>query len=677
MPHKDHHFGRCPWATLLTGLAAGALLMSGCAHGPAPPSHPEPTISVHVAQNDAHNADIAALNAEWSRFKGSLTEQQGPWTLTQSDTAAALAESRLTGSALRALEKLYNRRGHTSVFFYRGRLTRAGQRANHIASTAWTHGIAKPDHWPDQLDVHRQQHREAHQAITNAISAPLPLGDIERMHSLGELRTDHLSPEALEQVQQIQTLQAQARTLSARIDGALVSALWQLAEATRRHDIVNRWAKPIRIPKVLYTAPDRALDAVAPSHDDYQRLTKAYARYWELHARQALKPLPAGLRTGVKFGQEHAELPFLRDRLEAEGFLPGNPLATDITTALAYAAQKEAEMGDGTDPTPDDAAVDDEDDGTDASPEADPVQDIYADPDGDQTASSTASKAVDALGEPIVHDDRFVLDETLRAQLLSFQFTRGLDLTGELDEETYVALNVPTDHLLHRLELGLMRWQASHTRTKKRYVRAAINQFELQLVDQGRVRKRYKAVVGRPARRTPRLVGTITHMVLYPWWWGTRNSPSATPPGPDNPLGLLVLKIDPANTLVYVHGTNSPELLNEPYRYYSSGCVRLLDPTELAGILLDEDPAPETAQDLHQLMERQETLVVHLAEHVPVFMEYNTTFVRVETGHAHFTRDIYRLDRHMLPRLRDALPLASTWNVGVPLNTGSVTLRHP
>ncbi|MBH25272.1 MAG: hypothetical protein CMH57_12635 [Myxococcales bacterium] len=674
-----HHRFKLLHAATSSALAA-AMMLTGCAHGPDSPPASLPSAESPAETDASRNAEVVRLNTQWTDFKGALTQKEAPWTLTLSDTAAALAESRLVDEDMERLQRLYARRGQTSVFFYKGRLTRAGQRARQLAQSAWTHGVERPERWPDQLPQHLTRHQALHQEIQDAIDAPLPLGDVERMRRLGELKAELLSPQALQQLTRIQTLQARARTAAARIDGALVSAVWQLARATRG-PVLNRWEKPIPLPEGLYTAPERSLDGVAPHHEDYRLLTEAYRFYWELHTRRALKPLPPGLRLGVKAEREHAELPFLRDRLEAEGFLPDTPLHPTVTGALAYAARKKAiKNGDPLPPRVD------EDDGSDA-PEQDidpslgseegapssaeqedaPVIDVYADPDeashteDDDNTASTEAEAVDALGEPIADPSTFVLDKALQHQLLAFQYTRGLELTGELDEATYQALNVPTEKLLRRIELGLARWHASPTRVRDRYVRVAINQFQVQLVSDGRVRERYDAVMGRPGRQTPRLNGTITHLVLYPWWWGTRNAPSATPPGPENPLGLLVLKIDPANYLVYLHGTNAPELLNEAYRYYSSGCVRMNDPTDLAGILLDEDPAPETSADLERLMKREETMVVQLAERVPVIMEYNTTYVHPDTGHTHFTHDAYRNDRHFMPRLRHDAPLASTW----------------
>ncbi|HEY5534753.1 MAG TPA: L,D-transpeptidase family protein [Ignavibacteria bacterium] len=62
----------------------------------------------------------------------------------------------------------------------------------------------------------------------------------------------------------------------------------------------------------------------------------------------------------------------------------------------------------------------------------------------------------------------------------------------------------------------------------------------------------------------------------YPTWKdpekGKENLP-ATPPGPNNPLGLFVVHYD-ENSLRYFHGTNKNHLLNTKMRSLSHGCVR-------------------------------------------------------------------------------------------------------
>lgn len=265
---------------------------------------------------------------------------------------------------------------------------------------------------------------------------------------------------------------------------------------------------------------------------------------------------------------------------------------------------------------------------------------------------------LEAEGFPVEpSQDPQLFDIALARPLRAFQRTRGISASGLVDADTRAALRVPPRHLVERLMLGLRRWQRSPTRWQDRYVRVNAARFEVQLVYQGQLEARYPVVVGKAWTQTPRFSGVIDHLQVHPWWWGLRSKPQRVPPGPRNPLGELVLRVNPRHRLIYLHGTNEPQLFSREQRSFSHGCVRLEHPRRLAGQILDLDPGAEDSRTLETLLKLGHTRQVWLSQPLPVHFEYNTTFVHPQTGHTHFMPDIYQDDARSLQRD----PLEHTW----------------
>ncbi len=250
---------------------------------------------------------------------------------------------------------------------------------------------------------------------------------------------------------------------------------------------------------------------------------------------------------------------------------------------------------------------------------------------------------------PLVVEDE-ALDGALSAQLRRFQQTRGLTGTGALDADTLKALSVPAEALVGRLRLGLVRWHRSLTRMSGEYVRVNLPEFKVQIVEGSQVFERLDAVVGAPWSPTPRFDGVIYRLEAHPWWWGVRNNPKKVPPGPQNPLGALVLRVLPHHPLIFLHGTNQPELLDRDERALSHGCIRLKDPQRIAEHLIAREQGAEGVEILQRALDsKRQTRKIDLKTPIPVFFEYNTTFVHPDTDLVHFAPDIYR-DDQALPK---------------------------
>lgn len=104
--------------------------------------------------------------------------------------------------------------------------------------------------------------------------------------------------------------------------------------------------------------------------------------------------------------------------------------------------------------------------------------------------------------------------------------------------------------------------------------------FELIAFDEGVPVLRSRIIVGAPWTRTPRLQTYTTAVRFRPTWRPTPSMLAAgeyrdgiRPAGPDNPLGLAAIRLEPG-LLVYLHDTNRRDLLRRttaPCRMAASG----------------------------------------------------------------------------------------------------------
>ena len=252
------------------------------------------------------------------------------------------------------------------------------------------------------------------------------------------------------------------------------------------------------------------------------------------------------------------------------------------------------------------------------------------------------------------------LDRELSRRLRHFQKARGLDRTGKIDADTAEVLSQPPDVWLRRLELGLARWHRAASRFDGDRLRVNIPQFELQLVEDGAVSRRFKAIVGKVRTRTPLKTLVLGTVNVRPTYFGTEGRlPVAA--GSMNPLGPLTLRSVERGQLIYMHGTNEPHLFKRPYRAFSHGCIRVDDPVALASHLLDRDPAPASSAELTSMLAAEQKGKLRLSEPVTAYLEYNTTFAPADGHHVVFARDVYFQDVHPMRRMLEQPLAAHSW----------------
>lgn len=317
---------------------------------------------------------------------------------------------------------------------------------------------------------------------------------------------------------------------------------------------------------------------------------------------------------------------------------------------------------------------------------------------GDRGQRVLALRARLAVTDPMVGEpvDPALFDAELDSAVHRFQRRHGLEVDGAVGRGTRAALNVPVAERIEQLRINLERARWVLQDLDPEFVLVDIAGFSVLYVRDAEVLWRSRAVVGRSYRKTPIFRGEMRYLVLNPTWTipptivaedvlpAVKRDPSylaarnirvldangralnpATvdwarysgrdfpyllrqEPGPDNALGRIKFMF-PNRYHVYLHDTPSREPFGRAGRAFSSGCIRVERPLELAELVLG-DPRRWSATLLAAFIAQGKTRTIHLPRPLPVLLLYWTATVG-EDGEISFRPDIYDRD----PPLRAAL----------------------
>ncbi len=388
---------------------------------------------------------------------------------------------------------------------------------------------------------------------------------------------------------------------------------WNYARTINGVDPVAEFA-------LLIDAPDvhAALDTIRPAQRLYRGLMRELAHYREIEHKGGWAALPSG--PSLKPGASDARIPALRQRAMAEGDLPA------------------------------------------------------------EAASQSP-----------------VYDEALVSAVKRFQVRVGLEPDGVVGGSTLTELNVPVAQRIDTLRVNLDRGHVLLHDLPQRFVVVNIAGFWVYLFENGEPVWRARVQVGTPYRRTPIFRSDISYLVFNPTWTvppgiiandilpAARKDPAAVTrkgldvidrsgnkiaaesvdwssfrsgnipyslvqqPGPDNALGRVKFMF-PNSYSVYLHDTPSKSRFEADSRAFSSGCVRVERPFELAERLL-ADPGKWNAESIQRVVAAGKITNVSLVQKVPILLTYWTAWVDKD-DQLSFRRDIYKQDGEWLARLR-------------------------
>ncbi len=302
--------------------------------------------------------------------------------------------------------------------------------------------------------------------------------------------------------------------------------------------------------------------------------------------------------------------------------------------------------------------------------------------------------AVDGMAEyHIASKESLHYDDELVTAVKTFQVQHGLNPDGAIGKNTVRAFNIPLTWKIRQLRINMERLRWLPRDLGKRYIMVNTAGFRLTAAEQGEHALNMRVIVGRDYRSTPSFNGALSHMVLNPYWNvpasiarkdllpkqqkdpaffttgsfkvypnHSRDAEALDPdtidwhaikrgfpyvlrqdPGTNNALGKIKFMFSNAFD-IYLHDTPSKPLFQKDIRAFSSGCIRLEKPLELAAFLLG---GQAVSDKFLADMESNKTMAVHLPKQLPIYLVYITAWVD-EQEKVHFSPDIYGRDLRAL-----------------------------
>lgn len=282
-------------------------------------------------------------------------------------------------------------------------------------------------------------------------------------------------------------------------------------------------------------------------------------------------------------------------------------------------------------------------------------------------------------------------DHALQQALRRFQTRHSINVDGVLGPQTRALLNVPPWQRIDQLALNIYRQQQADINDAV-YLHVNLPEYRLRFYQSGEPLLEMRTIVGKRTRQTPEFSASVTRLVINPDW----NVPKSIayedilpklkedpdflhkrnlrvvsgwqvprfevpytevdfdymyqgadyfrfwePPGERNTLGQMKFQLS-ANNSIYLHDTQQKYLFDAQARAFSSGCIRLEKPRELANMLM-QVANQWTPEVLGPLFETDETIKLRIKKKINLHVTYWTAWLD-ENGVLHFADDIYRRD---------------------------------
>lgn len=293
--------------------------------------------------------------------------------------------------------------------------------------------------------------------------------------------------------------------------------------------------------------------------------------------------------------------------------------------------------------------------------------------------------------------DKNLFDQSLYKQVMLFQLRNGLTADGVVGKATIEAMNITVEERIATIEANLERWRWLSNDLGERYIKVNIANFDLQVIEKDNMVFSTEAIVGLSDRETPVFSSIMKYLVLNPDWTvpptilnddvipsvignpeylteknlkilridGTEVDPLTIDwiniittgfpyrvhqePGPGNALGRVKF-IFPNQYSVYIHDTPNRNLFGRTDRSFSSGCIRINNPLDLAAWLMKDNPAWTPAQ-IKDVIDQGKEQIVNLSVPIQVHIVYFTAWAGND-GLVYFRKDIYDRDQPLLIALR-------------------------
>jgi murein L,D-transpeptidase YcbB/YkuD len=300
-------------------------------------------------------------------------------------------------------------------------------------------------------------------------------------------------------------------------------------------------------------------------------------------------------------------------------------------------------------------------------------------------------------------------DATLEAGVKAFQERHGLTADGVIGPGTRAAMNVSVEQRIDQIRVNLERARWTLHEIKGEFVLVDVAGFYVSYFRNDEPIWTSRVVVGRDQRETPVFRSKITYVVFNPTWtippgilvkdklpelkrnpgalkrmnirvldgsgrevnpysvnWNAYGASRLPPyqfvqdPGPNNALGLVKIMF-PNPYLVYLHDSPAKSLYEQDQRTFSSGCIRVQKPFELAELVLNDPQWNQQSMDA--VIATKQTRTVTLKQPVPVLILYWTAQPRPD-GQVIFRNDVYGRDPPTLAALNSDFRLPAAASAG-------------
>lgn len=324
---------------------------------------------------------------------------------------------------------------------------------------------------------------------------------------------------------------------------------------------------------------------------------------------------------------------------------------------------------------------------------------LFIDPIEDTAYTKLIYEKLHFLGyiENIPIKDSIDLD-LLLTSIKHLQNAHGIRPDGKVGKNTINALNQPIQEKINTLFVNVERLRWLPDSLNKRHIMVNIADFTLDFISDRDTLLRMRTVVGKEYRETPIFNARMTYIVFSPTWtvpptilkndiipavakninylknknmkiidangkeidpssidWQKAKARGSIPyrirqePGAQNALGRVKFMF-PNKYNVYLHDTPSKELFERDFRTFSSGCIRVDKPFELAQILIG-DSLSWPADSIKAAMNSEKEKIVSLKKPVEVYIYYLSSWSDGKS--MHYRKDVYGRDKAVLKALRD------------------------
>jgi len=281
-----------------------------------------------------------------------------------------------------------------------------------------------------------------------------------------------------------------------------------------------------------------------------------------------------------------------------------------------------------------------------------------------------------------------------------FQKRNGMVADGVPGPATFRAMNLPVERRIEQIRINMERCRWFMNDLEPTYIMVNIAEFSLRYVEHGRNRWGTRVIVGQPYRETPVFKADMQYIVFNPRWVVPptilskdvlpairknsaylsrkklnildRNGAVVSPAsvnwsqytganfpyrlqqtaGDHGALGRIKFMLPNRHT-VYLHDTPTKDLFEKSSRTFSSGCIRVENPQELARLVL-QDSLKWSRERIQAAINSGKTATVYLPKRIPVFILYLTAFA--EGDEIVFLDDVYNRDSAVLKALDKPLP---------------------